>query len=110
VTEILPRVKKIHKAFRLPLTGIVRYPGLAQYDVFFHQSRYLTASYRPENYDGPAVLYRPEDTPNADRAVWARHLAPDAAFVTLPGSHNTMLSEPNVALLAADLRARLAAT
>ena len=110
VTEILPRVKKIHKAFRLPLTGIVRYPGLAQYDVFFHQSRYLTASYRPESYDGPAVLYRPEDTPNADRAAWARHLAPDAAFVTLPGSHNTMLSEPNVALLAADLRARLAAT
>ncbi|WP_018501096.1 alpha/beta fold hydrolase [Parafrankia discariae] len=103
----LPNASKLRKAVRLPLTGLVRYPGLAQFDVFFDQARFIAQSYRVRPYAGRTILYLAEDNPKSGRDEWPTHLTGDSTIVTVPGEHHTMLNEPNVAVLAADMRARL---
>ncbi|OHV42241.1 AMP-dependent synthetase [Parafrankia soli] len=103
----LPNASKLRKAARLPLTGLVRYPGLVQFDVFFDQARFITQSYRVRPYAGRTVLYLAEDNPESGRDEWPTHLTGDSTIVTVPGEHHTMLNEPNVSVLAADMRARL---
>ena len=105
-----PNVNKLLKAARLPLAGLVRYPGLTQFDVFFNQGRILTQSYQVRPYDGRTVFYVAEQNPDSGHQEWARYLTGDATIVTVPGEHHTILTEPHVRVLADDLRSRLEST
>jgi thioesterase domain-containing protein len=76
--------------------------------------RYLNDALRryvPKPYAGRVLLYRSRTEPlyhlfEVDR-VW-RHLSSDVTTIRVPGTHLTLIREPHVARLAADLRARLA--
>ncbi|EFC80332.1 alpha/beta fold hydrolase [Parafrankia sp. EUN1f] len=104
---VLPSGSKVRKAARLPLTGIVRYPGLSHFDAFFDQARIVSRSYRVRPYPGRTVVYLAEDNADPAREGWTRHLTGDVTVVSVPGEHHSMLNEPHVAVLAADLRARI---
>ncbi|MEX5632878.1 alpha/beta fold hydrolase [Parafrankia sp. FMc2] len=103
----VPTLTKLRKAARLPLAGLVRYPGLTQFDTFFDQSRLIAQSYRVRPYAGRSLLYLAEDNTDPARDGWTDHLTGEATVVTVPGEHHSMLNEPHVGTLAADLRARL---
>ena len=68
-------------------------------------------SYRPHPYPGPVTLFRAADFdfgPDLGRDLGWGRLTPDPVAVhEVPGGHVTLLAEPNVAVLAARLRACL---
>ena len=68
-------------------------------------------SYRPQPYPGPISLFRAADAeldPDLGRDLgWGRLTPMPAEVHELPGGHVTLMAEPNVAVLAARLRARL---
>ncbi|ONH53408.1 AMP-dependent synthetase [Frankia sp. CcI49] len=105
--RLLPSVSKVRKAARLPLTGLVRFSGLSQFDAFFDHARVVSRSYQVRPYAGRTLLYLAEDNNDTARDGWSRHLTGDTTVVTVPGEHHTMLNEPHAAALAADLHARL---
>jgi thioesterase domain-containing protein len=67
--------------------------------------------YAPQPYDGDAALFKAEmsgggrqshgDDPSAE---WGRLLEGPCAVLGVPGDHNTILTQPGVAALAAELR------
>jgi len=85
-----------------------RYP-LAQRQFMTRLSEALRV-YRPRPWSGPVLVYEARITP-ATRlpqylARW-RTAAPQAKGVKLDGNHYTIMREPRVAALGADLRARI---
>jgi len=99
---------------RLPLTGVVRFPGMRQYDTFFNQGRVLTMTYRPRPWTGRALLWQ-ASSEVADgglrpvAGLWAPLLTgPDAVARTVLGNHDNVLREPLIGQLADDLRGQLA--
>jgi thioesterase domain-containing protein len=105
----------------LPLAGLVRFPGMRQYDVFYNQGRVLTMAYRPEPWPGRALVWLADEHPAAPGAVepgleedprpvngpWATLLRGPAVVRTVAGNHDSVLREPLVSQLAADIRAEL---
>lgn len=99
----------------LPLAGVVRFQGMAQYDVFFNQGRVLTMTYRPKPYPGRTLVFRAAPTVSAQdqelRPVsgpWAQYLTGEAWQRTVVGNHDSILREPLVGQLAEDVRAQIA--
>jgi thioesterase domain-containing protein len=95
---------------RLPLTGIVRFPEMRQYDAFFNQGRVMTMTYRPRPYRGRALLWQAADEVSDGGlrpvgGLWAPLLTgPDAVARTVLGNHDNVLREPLVGQLADDIR------
>jgi thioesterase domain-containing protein len=58
--------------------------------------------YRAMPYDGPVVVFRATEEPNAHEAVgrWASVATGDLEMYDVPGDHYTLLRPPNVATLA----------
>nr|WP_083401962.1 non-ribosomal peptide synthetase [Pseudofrankia saprophytica] len=99
---------------RLPLTGVVRFPGMRQYDVFFNQGRILTMTYRPRPWTGRALLWQASNEVidgglRPVEGLWAPLLTgQDAVARTVLGNHDNVLREPLIGQLADDIRERLA--
>ncbi len=65
--------------------------------------------YRPNFYEGTAVLFRAEDDPSSNRAATSQdlgwqQLVGQLRIHSIPGSHLSMLSEPNVQILGRQLQ------
>jgi thioesterase domain-containing protein/acyl carrier protein len=99
--ERLPRLTTFVKAAQLPLAGLVRYPGLVQFDVFFNHGRLLERFYRARPWAGRTLVYRAQDNPDDDRA-WSS-LLPDYEVHDLACEHFSVLREPHVKTIAAQL-------
>lgn len=80
-------------------SGVVRYPGRLQFDVFFHQGRVLERFYYPKVWDGRTLIYRARD--NGDPVDgWAAFLAGSHSVHELPCEHFSVLRDPHVAKIA----------
>jgi amino acid adenylation domain-containing protein len=70
--------------------------------------------HQPGAYPGPAIIFTSRDNPSdpaeqraaAQRSAWAAYAA-EVEVVLTPGTHSTMLDEPNVQALASQLLQRL---
>ncbi|EIV92397.1 acyl-CoA synthetase (AMP-forming)/AMP-acid ligase II [Frankia sp. QA3] len=92
---------------QLPLAGVVQLKGMNQYDIFYDQSRVLARLYRPRPWNGRALVYTA--TASAHRTdAWRPLLTGEATYRTVGGDHDTVLREPVVSEIAADVRAVLA--
>lgn len=100
------------KILRLPLTGIVPWRGIAQYEAFeFHARVQAKFARRPKPWRGRAVLFVSED----ERAVevessWRSLFAGQWLSVSIPGDHTGILQRPYVGHLAPILRAEMEAS
>ena len=66
--------------------------------------------YELRSYSGDAILFQAQDEPglHADpTSVWAGKILGECATCLIPGTHLTMLSRPQVTLLAREIRHRL---
>jgi amino acid adenylation domain-containing protein len=104
--------RDIVKTLRLPLTGLVPWRGIAQYEAFeFHARVQAKFARRPKPWRGRAILFVSED----ERAVevessWSSLLAGPWLSVSIPGDHTGILQRPYVEHLAPILRAEMEAT
>ena len=100
---------KLSTVLRLPLAGIVPQKGIRQFHLFgLHGSVQLRyARLRP--WSGPTLLYTagPDDGVEIESG-WRRLLTGRVWAVPVPGDHLRMMHQPNVNVLAEDLRRRLA--
>ncbi len=69
---------------------------MANYHSYLH--------YRPGKYDGQITLLRCEQTTDEYQAQWAPFLTRPLQQYTVPGNHFSMLTEPHVTRLAAQLQ------
>jgi thioesterase domain-containing protein len=101
---------------RLRAAGVVHAgeDGLAQLRRLLHVFKTAVRayrSYRPRPYPGPVTLFRAagaEFDPSLGRDLgWGRLTPAPVEVHELPGGHVTLMAEPNVAVLAACLRACL---
>jgi len=99
---------RARQAAQLPLAGVVQFKGMNQYDVFYNQSRLLTRLYRPRPWAGRALVYTAAASPPRRAEAWRPLLTGEATFRTVGGDHDTVLREPVVGEMAADIRAVLA--
>ncbi|MDT3440307.1 MULTISPECIES: AMP-binding protein [unclassified Pseudofrankia] len=99
---------RARQAAQLPLAGVVQFKGMNQYDVFYNQSRLLTRLYRPRPWNGRALVYTAAASPPRRTEAWHPLLTGEATFRTVGGDHDTVLREPVVSEVAADIRAVLA--
>ncbi|WP_261568265.1 thioesterase domain-containing protein [Frankia gtarii] len=104
-----PRVvaDRLRQLVELPLAGVVRFRGTHRYDVFHNQGRILTMAYRPHTYEGRTVVWLADDHDEIE--AWRGVLAGPASIRRIPGDHRTVLRQPLLAEVVADLRADLAA-
>lgn len=68
------------------------------------------ARYNPARYAGPSVLFKAKEEARskADAAMgWAELMGSDLEIVDIPGKHMTILDQPHVARLAAELTQRM---
>ncbi|ABD11773.1 acyl-CoA synthetase (AMP-forming)/AMP-acid ligase II [Frankia casuarinae] len=96
------------QAAQLPLAGVVQFKGMNQYDVFYNQSRVLTRFYRPKPWNGRALVYLAAASPPHRTEAWRPLLTGETTYRTVGGDHDTVLREPVVSEIAADIRAVLA--
>ncbi|MGE0361764.1 MAG: amino acid adenylation domain-containing protein [Vicinamibacterales bacterium] len=101
--EIAKIAARIEAGDHLPLPEILRHVRQANL-LAYHR-------YRPARYDGDVTLFFATERPQGDdtTARW-RELAGSLIVHPVPGSHQTMLEEPNVRVLARELDAALAKT
>ena len=72
----------------------------------------LQPNYRPKPYPGRVTLFLPTGIPNNQfrelRSSWSRIItAASLEVVSVPGGHYSLVEEPHVRVLAAEIRARL---
>jgi thioesterase domain-containing protein len=89
-----PRLTTLVKVAQLPLAGLVRYPGLVQFDVFFNHGRLLERFYRARLWPGRTLVYRAQDNPDDDDA-WSE-LLQDYEVHDLACEHFSVLREPHI--------------
>jgi hypothetical protein len=83
------------KAAQLPLAGVVRYPGLVQFDVFFNHGRLLERFYRARPWPGRTLVYRAQDNPDGEDA-WSELLPGSHSVHDVACEHFSILREPHV--------------
>jgi thioesterase domain-containing protein len=67
--------------------------------------------YELRSYSGDAILFQAQDEPGLDAdptSVWEGKILGECATCLIPGTHLTMLSRPQVTLLAREIKHRLA--
>jgi thioesterase domain-containing protein len=66
-------------------------------------------TYKPKPYDGPVVLFRASEkglSSTNEESAW-KYLVPQIEIYEVTGHHGNIVDEPQVSLLADELRARL---
>jgi thioesterase domain-containing protein len=102
------RVPRWRQAWQMIVVGPLRYPGLAHFDILFNRGHAMTRRYQPEPYPGPTVVYMAaRNLLPIDHLGWDSFLTGPWELVDVPGDHHSMLREPHVRALAADLNGRL---
>lgn len=91
---------------QLPLTGLVVMPGLDQFDAFFSHGRVLERFYRPKPWGGRALVYRAMHNPDPPEA-WSTYLTGDHEYQDVPTEHFSMLREPHIIKIAAEISAAI---
>jgi amino acid adenylation domain-containing protein len=94
------------RAFSKTVTARIR----DQYPPAWDQMARLQAYYQPVPYSGRIALFAPNETPRyLDKLAssWARLAAGEFEVIAIPGIHSTMVEEPHVRVLAAQLNERL---
>jgi hypothetical protein len=94
------------KAAQLPLAGVVRYPGLVQFDVFFNHGRLLERFYRARPWPGRTVVYRAQDNPD-DETAWAALLPGSHTVLDVACEHFSILREPHVEKISKDIQTEI---
>ncbi len=93
---------------RMLTAGPVRYRGIKHYGGFYNRGWVMQQLHRPKPYAGNAVVYVGEsNVTDTDQERWQRVLRGSWALAVVPGDHHTVLREPFVQGLAADLRERI---
>jgi amino acid adenylation domain-containing protein len=95
----MPHLTTLVKAAQLPLAGLVRYPGLVQFDVFFNHGRLLERFYRARPWPGRTLVYRAKDNPDDDGA-WSELLPGSHTVHDVACEHFSILREPHVVKIA----------
>jgi oxalate---CoA ligase len=75
-----------------------RIPATLVSERFYRESRLFTSQYRPDVFDGPAVLFRALDDEDP-RSLWAG-LTRGLQVHNMPGQHLDMMSGPTVGVVA----------
>jgi thioesterase domain-containing protein len=106
---LTPRVlaDRFRQMVQLPLAGLVRFRGLNQYDVFYNQGRILTMAYRPRTYAGRTLVWLADDHDEIE--AWRGVLTGPSTIRRIGGDHDTVIREPLVSEVVADLRREIAA-
>lgn len=96
---------------RMLTAGPIRYRGIKHYGAFFNRGWLMQQLYRAEPYAGRAVVYVGERNLNeSEQLRWAHVLIGPWETASVPGDHHTVLREPYVQSLAADLCGRIVGT
>ncbi len=94
---------------RVATAGIVARPYAGQCRVFFALSGRMGRRYRPQPYDGPALLVTAQERDLSEPVEMAEFLTGRIDTAEVPGRHDAMLHEPVVATVAALVRDALTA-
>ena len=88
--------------------GPIRYRGIKHYGGFYNRGLVMPQLHRPNPYSGDAIVYLGErNMTGTDHHRWQRVLTGSWELTSVPGDHHTVLREPYVQTLAADLRERI---
>jgi amino acid adenylation domain-containing protein len=96
---------KLSKLIRLPLVGLVRQPGILQFEMFsLHGAIQVWFGRRLEQWSGKSIVYV-SDTEKASNieASWECLLTGQWTCVSVPGGHWGLLQRPHVDILATHL-------
>jgi amino acid adenylation domain-containing protein len=101
---------KISKMIRLPLVGLVRQPGILQFEMFsLHGAIQVWYGRRLEPWSGLTMVYVSEGEKSADiEASWECLLTGPWSCVSVPGGHWGLLQRPYVDILATHLHDEMA--
>jgi thioesterase domain-containing protein len=94
------------RAFSKTVTARIR----DQYPPAWDQMARLQRYYQPVPYSSRIALFAPNETPwylDKLAASWVRLAAGEFEVIAIPGTHATMVEEPHVRVLAAQLNERL---
>ncbi len=93
---------------RMLTAGPIRYRGIKHYGGFYNRGVAMQQLHRPKPYPGTTVVCVGERNQIvSDHHRWQRVLTGQWELTTVPGDHHTVLREPYVKTLAAELRARI---
>ena len=110
VRGIVKMRPKLLNVLRLPFLGIVRQRGVAQFESFYKLGIVqATFSRRLRPWSGRAVVYLSTMDADTIERGWGRLLTGQWTSVRLPGDHNSMLRQPIVNELVADLKVKITA-
>jgi acyl-coenzyme A synthetase/AMP-(fatty) acid ligase/thioesterase domain-containing protein/acyl carrier protein len=102
----LTNVATLKKMVQLPLTGVVQFGGLEQFDVFFNHGRLLERFYRPRPWGGRTIVYRSAENPDPENA-WSTYLTGSHDIHYVPCEHFYLLREPHVIKISEHFRAEI---
>jgi thioesterase domain-containing protein len=90
------------------IRDVVNFPQRGErWEIFLDKHDRALRQYVPRAYDGPVTVFKARTHPlfwtNDCERVWQR-LSPDVDVREVPGTHLSMLHEPHVRVLAAELR------
>ncbi len=104
-------ISRITAVPRMVTSGPIRYRGIKHYGGFFNRGLVMQRLHVPAPYAGAVVIYASDDSSaDIDFTRWRRTLTGAVEFRDVPGDHHTMLRDPNVHALTADLGARIRTT
>jgi thioesterase domain-containing protein len=97
---------RVRQLVQLPFAGVVQFRGMNQFDVFYNLGKVMTLSHRMEPYDGRTLVLLADGRQDAD--AWRDVLTGPNAVRQIDGcDHDSMLREPMVAKVAAEIQAEL---
>lgn len=85
---------------RVATAGIVARPYGGQCRTFLDVSGRMGRRHRPRPYDGPALLLAVRDRNRSELVDASPLLTGEVQAFEVPGTHDTMVEEPNVTTLA----------
>ncbi|MFJ3382484.1 alpha/beta fold hydrolase [Curtobacterium sp. NPDC090217] len=85
--------------------GVLRYGGQKDFDAMFDHAEMIVRRHTPTPFHGRSTFVLAEDNPDVER--WSSVLRGDNRTVHIQAEHTSLLREPHVAELAAELRAAL---
>ncbi|WP_240724084.1 non-ribosomal peptide synthetase [Frankia sp. B2] len=96
----------LKKMVQIPLTGVVQFGGLEQFDVFFNHGRLLERFYRPRPWPGRTLVYRSAENPDPEDA-WSAFLTGSHDTHFVPCEHFYLLREPHIIKISEHFRAEI---
>ncbi|MCK9894990.1 alpha/beta fold hydrolase [Frankia sp. AgB32] len=99
-------IATLKKMAQIPLTGVVNFGGLEQFEVFFNHGRLLERFYKPRAWAGRAIVYRSAENPDPADA-WSAYLTGSHDIHYVPCEHFYLLREPHVIKISEHFRAEI---